>query len=68
MKKLQGLREKDPEWIKEIAEGLLDVNINNLSNDQKKMLSDNYIENLHEGLKPRDAMQKALQVVLCFNL
>lgn len=67
-KKLQGLNECDPEWIKEIAEGFLDININNLSISQKKMLRDQYLENLRDGLKPKEAIEKALQVALCFYL
>ena len=67
MKKLQGIKECDPEWIVEIVEGLLYRDINNLSDRQKKMLRGLYLENLRDGLKPREAMEKALQIVLCFN-
>ena len=67
MKKLQGTKECDPEWIVEIVEGLLYRDINNLSDRQKKMLRGLYLENLRDGLKPREAMEKALQIVLCFN-
>ena len=67
MKKLQSIKERDPEWIIEIAVGLLDINIDNLSDHQKKMLRDQYLENLRDGLKPKEAMKKALQIVLCFN-
>lgn len=66
-KKLQIIEEYDPEWIIEIAEGLLDRNIDNLSESQKKMLRDQYLANLRYGLKPREAMEKALRIVLCFN-
>jgi hypothetical protein len=68
MKNLQGLKEHDPRWIKEIAEGLLDVNIDNFSASQKKMLCSHYLEYLNDGLKPKEAMEKALQIVLCFKL
>ena len=67
MKKLQSSKERDPEWITEIAEGLLDRNINDLSEQQKKMLRDQYFKNLTDGLKPKEAMKKALQIALCFN-
>ena len=67
MKKLQGIKERDPDWIIEIAVGLLDINIDNLSDHQKKMLRDQYLENLRDGLKPKEAIEKAIQIVLCFN-
>lgn len=67
IKKLQGLKEHDPRWIKEIAEALLDINIDNLSTIQKKMLCDHYLENLKDGMKPREAIEKALQIVYCFK-
>ena len=66
-KKLQKIKKCDPEWIKVIANALLDININNLSDRQKKMLRDQYLENIREGLKPKEAIEKALQIVLCFN-
>jgi len=66
MKKVQSIKERDPDWIIEIAVGLLDRDINDLSDHQKKMLRDQYLENLRDGLKPKEAMKKALQIVLCF--
>ena len=67
IKKLQGTKECDPRWITEVAEGLLDRNINDLSDYQKKMLRTQYLKNLRDGLKPKKAMKKALKIVLCFN-
>lgn len=57
----------DPEWINEIAEALLDLNINDLSEKQKKILRDLYLENLNKGLKPKESINNALQVVRCFK-
>ena len=57
----------DPEWINEIAEALLDININDLSEKQKKMLRDLYLENLRNGLKPKESINNALQIVKCFK-
>ena len=68
LKKLQGIKQYDPEWIKEIAEGLLDKNINKLSDKQIKMLRDLYLKNLRDGLKPKEAMGKAFQIVTCFKI
>ena len=65
--KLQGTKECDPEWIVEIVNGFLDKDINNLSDYQKEMLRDQYLEYLRDGFKPKKALEKALTIVLCFN-
>ena len=67
MKELLGTEDSDPEWIREIIKGLFNKNINNLSEHQRKMLRDQYLENLKDGLKPKLAIEKALRIVLCFN-
>jgi hypothetical protein len=67
LKKLQGTKKHDPEWIKETARGLLDIDINKLSDKQIRMLRNFYLENLRNGLKPKDAMKKAYDIVLCFD-
>ena len=61
------IKDNDPEWIKVIASALLDISINDLSESQKKMLRDQYLDNIRDGLKPKEAIEKALQIVLCFN-
>ena len=66
-KKSQSVNQLDPEWIKVIADALLDINIYELSDSHKKMLQDLYLENLRKGLKPKDAISKALQIVKCFK-
>lgn len=68
IKKLQGTNECDPKWIKETIEGLLDININKLSDKQIKMLRDLYLENLRDGLQPKKAMAKAFQIINCFKI
>ena len=67
MKKNQTINECDPEWIKVIATAILDININSLTESQKKMLRDQYFDNIRDGLKPKEAIDKALQIVLCFK-
>jgi len=57
----------DPKWIKETAGVLLDRNINMLSDDQVRMLRNLYLENLGDGLKPKEAMIRAFQIVTCFK-
>jgi hypothetical protein len=67
LKKLRQIKKCDPEWINVIADALLDIDVNNLSDRQKKMLRDQYLENLKNGLKPKEAIEKAMQIVSCFN-
>jgi len=66
-KSLQGTKQNDPEWITEIAVLLLNININELSENQKKILRYTYLENLRDGMKPKEAIEKALQIILCFK-
>ena len=58
----------DSEWIKTISESLLDINIEELSDKQKKMLREMYLENLESGMEPKDALEKALQIVTSFQM
>lgn len=64
---IQGVKKSDPAWIKEIAMALLDRNISNLSENQIKILRNLYLENLRDGLKPKEAMNRAFQIVTCFK-
>ena len=57
----------DPEWIEVLTEAFLDINIDKLSDGQKKLLRATYLEKLNSGLKPKDAIAQALQIVLCFE-
>ena len=66
-KRLQGSKQNDPEWITEIAVGLLDIKINDLSEKQKKLLRETYLENIRDGMKPKEAIEKAVEIVKCFN-
>jgi hypothetical protein len=67
LKNNKKIKERDPEWIKNIANALLDVNINNLSDIQKKLLRDQYFDFIRDGLNPKEAIEKALQIVYCFK-
>jgi len=66
-KKLLGTKQNDPEWITEIAVALLDINIDDLSESQKKMLRDTYLANLRDGMKSKEAIKKAVQIAKCFS-
>jgi len=57
----------DTKWIKETAKILLEKNIDSLSENQMKLLRELYLENLRDGLKPKQAMYKAYQIVNCFK-
>jgi len=57
----------DPEWIEVLVEAFLDIDINKLSDEQKKLLRTTYFEKLNSGLKPKEAITQALQIVLCFE-
>ena len=66
-KKLQSSNQHDSNWIKETAECLLGRKVDNLSDTQIRMLRNLYLENLRDGLKHREAMKQANNVVTCFN-
>jgi hypothetical protein len=66
-KKIQSNKEQDPEWIVETVKELFKKDINNLSKNQRKILRDQYLDNLREGLRPKEAMEKAILIVSCFN-
>jgi hypothetical protein len=56
----------DPEWLKEIA-----IFLNNNGNKEKlttvkKIFVEAYLENIREGMNPKEALQKAKSVALCF--
>ena len=66
-KKLQSPKEHDPEWIIETVKELFNKDINSLSKNQRKILRDQYLDYLRDGLLPKEAMEKAIQIVACFN-
>jgi len=68
LKKLHDTKKPDPKWIKETIEGILYINIDKLSDKQIKMLRDLYLENIQAGLKPKEALDKAFQIVNCFKI
>jgi len=58
----------DPEWLREFA-NFLDKNGNKeILEVVKKVFVETYLENIREGMNPRDALQKAKSVALCFLL
>jgi hypothetical protein len=61
------IEETDPDWVITIGKKFLDRTIKDLSENQKKILRDQYLESLKEGMKPKEAIEKALQIVMGFN-
>ena len=58
----------DTTAAKNIIEDLLNIKIDYLSEKQIKMLWNLYQENLRDGLKPKDAMSKAFEIITCFKV
>lgn len=65
--KILGTKEQDPEWITELVDGYLQRDIKYLSDYKKKILRDQYFDYLRDGLKPKDAIDKAFKIVSCFG-
>lgn len=63
-KALHGLPEDDPEWIKEIFHF---TKKGKLTDEDKKLIRELYLEYQRDGLTSRDALEKAKKIVLCFN-
>jgi len=56
----------DPEWLREFA-NFLDKNGNKeILEVVKKVFVETYLENVRDGMNPRDALQKAKSIALCF--
>jgi hypothetical protein len=58
----------DPEWLRDFA-NFLDKNGNKKKlQSVKKIFVETYFENVRNGMYPREAMQNAKSVALCFLL
>jgi len=68
LEKIYDTKKFDPIYRKETIENILNKNIDNLSDKQTKMLYDLFLENLRDGLTPKDAMGKAFEIVTCFKI
>jgi len=59
-------KQLDPEWLREFA-NFLNKNGNKETLEAvKKIFVETYLENVRGGMNPRDALQKAKTVALCF--
>ena len=68
LRKLQITKKSTYKRRKETIGSIFYINFEKLSDKQKKMFQDLYLENLREGLKPKEAMDKAFQIVTCFKM
>ena len=65
-KPMQGLPDCDPEWIKEIS-SYAKTNKSKLTDENRRLISELFFEYRREGFAPKDALDKAKNVVLCFK-
>ena len=65
---LQGKKGDDPEWVKEILSHLITSKKQEITDKYKKLFRDLYFDYLRDGLKPKDAIEKAKNVVLSFKI
>ena len=57
----------DPEWIIGTVNEIFNNDIQDLSDTHKKILREQYLKYLRDSYQPKEAMEKALQNVLCFK-
>ncbi len=68
LEKIHDLNRFNPICRKETIERILNININKLTDEQTKMICELYLENLKDGLKPKEAMTKAFEIITCFKI
>ena len=64
---LQGKKGNDPEWIKEITFQLSILKKQKITDEEKKLFRELFFEYQRDGLSPKDAIEKAKNVVLSFG-
>jgi hypothetical protein len=63
---LQTPKELDPDWFKEFAFFLNNHKNEKKTQEVKKIFIQSYFENIQEGMNPKEAIQKAKTLALCF--
>lgn len=66
-KSLQCFPNNDPDWIKELSLHLKSVKRYKLTDEDKKLLRDLFLEYKMNGMMPREALEKAKKVVMSFK-
>jgi len=56
----------NPEWLGDFKNLLNNQHNKKESKLVKKVFIETYLENIREGMNPKDAMQKAKMIALCF--
>ena len=64
---LQGDPRNDPYWIKELSLHFDSGEQYKLTDEDKKFIRDLFIEYKINGMKPKEAIEKAKNVLMCFK-
>ena len=67
-KVLFGTKENDPEWVNELASFLITTKDKDIINEYKRLFRELYLAYLKEGLPPKEAIEKAKNVVINFKI
>ena len=65
---LLGKKENDPEWIQDISCYFFTYRKNEKSDEYKKELHDLFLEYKRDGLKSKEAWEKAKMALDCFEI
>ncbi len=65
---LLGKKGNDPEWIQDISCYFFTYRKNEKSDEYKKELHDLFLEYTEEGMRPKEAMEKAKRILDCFEI
>jgi len=66
-KNLQGEPKNDPDWIKEISLHFNADKKHKLTDEDKKFIRDLVLQYQRNGMTPRQAFEKAKNVLMCFK-
>ena len=66
-KALLGKPKDDPEWIKEITFQLSILKKQKITDEDKKLFRELFFEYQRDGLSPKDAIEKAKNIILSFK-
>ena len=64
---LLGKSKDDPEWIKEIAFQISILKKQKITDEDKKLFRELFFEYQRDGLSPKDAIEKAKNIILSFK-
>ena len=64
---MQSEKEYDPEWVKEIANDIYTLKKQKITAEDKRLIRNLFLEYLNDGLKPKEALNKAKNVILSFK-